>query len=176
MGNPPVTCWFPSQGQWRGALVFLCASGQTVEQTVVASVIWIAMMSKWRHYNEIVLWLGQAILVVNVTSYICFNYAVIRETYRWPSHVSMILNSLAGIPLNVACARYQYLFSRYCGPLSDVLHIYIHTYNLFDLVGAGNPWINRPSLCDHYLLGYWVIQRLVVVAACCLRSGDPNNL
>ena len=151
-------------------LFFLCAPDQTVEQTVEAPVILSAIMSMWRHYNEIVHWQGHPILVVNVTAYICFNHAVIREPYWWPSHVSMILNSFARIPLAVACARNQYLQSVLRSIIRCVTYIYMHTYNFFDLEGAGNPWVNRPSLCDHYLLGYWATQRLVVVAACWLSK------
>ena len=42
-GNSPVTGEFPSQGQWRGALMFWSAPEQTIMQTIKTSVIWDAI-------------------------------------------------------------------------------------------------------------------------------------
>ena len=123
-------------------LCFLCAPDQTVEQTVEAPVILSAIMSMWRHYNEIVHWQGHPILVVNVTAYICFNHAVIRETYWWPSHVSMILNSFARIPLAVACARNQYLQSVLRSIIRCVTYIYAYIQLL--RLGRSRESLSKP--------------------------------
>ena len=104
-----------------------------------APVIWDAMMSMWRHCNETVHWQGHAILVVNVPAYISFTYAVIRETYRWPSQVSMILNSFAGIPLTVACAQNQYLQSAIIRCFN-----YIHTYAQPLRLGRSRKSLSKP--------------------------------